>query len=56
VNGSGTSGEPVVVGRYGNGSSPVIRTAIMAASAAPVDPSYIEAFATSMPVNSAIMV
>ena len=35
---------------------PVSRTAIVTASAAPVDPSYIEAFATSMPVSSQIMV
>jgi hypothetical protein len=35
---------------------PVTRTAIMRASAAPVDPSYMLALATSMPVSSAIMV
>ena len=32
------------------------RTAIITASAAPVDPSYIEAFAISMPVSSQIIV
>ena len=35
---------------------PVMRTAIITASAAPVEPSYIEAFAKSMPVSSEIMV
>jgi hypothetical protein len=30
---------------------PVARTAIIAASGTAVDPSYIDAFATSMPVN-----
>ena len=35
---------------------PVRRTAIMTASAAAVEPSYIEALATSMPVSSQIMV
>ena len=35
---------------------PVTRTAIIAASAAAVEPSYMEAFATSMPVSSQIMV
>jgi hypothetical protein len=33
-----------------------MRTAIITASAAPVDPSYMLAFATSMPVSSAIIV
>ena len=35
---------------------PVIRMAIMAASGTAVDPSYIDALATSMPVNWQIMV
>ena len=35
---------------------PVRRMAIMTASAAPVEPSYMEALATSMPVSSQIMV
>ena len=35
---------------------PVTRTAIITASAAPVEPSYMLALATSMPVSSAIMV
>ena len=35
---------------------PVTRTAIITASAAAVEPSYIEALATSMPVSSQIMV
>ncbi len=35
---------------------PVMRMAIMTASAAPVEPSYMEALATSMPVSSQIMV
>ena len=35
---------------------PVRRTAIITASAAAVEPSYMEAFATSMPVNSQIIV
>ena len=35
---------------------PVRRTAIINASADPVEASYIEAFATSMPVNSQIIV
>jgi hypothetical protein len=34
---------------------PVMRAAIISASAAPVEPSYMEALATSMPVNSQIM-
>ena len=37
-------------------SRPVIRMAIMAASGTAVDPSYIDALATSMPVNWQIMV
>ena len=35
---------------------PVRRTAIITASAAAVEPSYMEALATSMPVSSQIMV
>ncbi len=35
---------------------PVTRTAIMMASAAPVEPSYMLALAISMPVSSQIMV
>ena len=35
---------------------PVSRTAIITPSAAAVDPSYIDAFATSMPVSSQIIV
>ena len=35
---------------------PVTRTAIIRASAAPVEPSYMEALATSMPVSSQIIV
>ena len=35
---------------------PVTRTAIITASAAPVEPSYMEALAISMPVSSQIMV
>ena len=35
---------------------PVMRAAIIRASAAPVEPSYMEALATSMPVSSQIMV
>ena len=35
---------------------PVTRTAIIAASGTAVDPSYIDAFATSMPVNWQIIV
>ena len=35
---------------------PVARMAIITASAAPVEPSYMLALATSMPVSSAIMV
>ena len=34
---------------------PVTRTAIIAASGTAEDPSYIDAFATSMPVNWHIM-
>ena len=35
---------------------PVTRTAIIAASGTAVEPSYIDAFATSMPVNWHTMV
>ena len=35
---------------------PVMRAAIISASAAPVEPSYMEALATSMPVSSQIIV
>ncbi len=37
-------------------SRPVTRTAIIIASAAPVEPSYIDAFAISIPVSSQIIV
>ena len=35
---------------------PVTREAIITASGTPVEPSYMPAFATSMPVSSQIMV